>query len=523
MPAGETTETFTADSARGEDVTNVRIAVIGTGFAGLGMAVRLQQEGYDDFVVLERGGSVGGTWRDNTYPGCACDVPSHLYSLSFAPNAEWSNSFSSQPEIYEYLKGVARESGVERRVRFNCEVTDATWDDDAKVWNLTTATGPDNQGKIRAKFVVAGIGGLIDPKLPEVPGLADFPGEVFHSARWNHDYDLEGKRVAVIGTGASAIQFVPKIQPRVGKLHLFQRTPSWIAARGSHDFSPRRRQLYKRFPALRKAHRSALYWSRELLTLAFIKQPKLMAVPRQAGLRHLHSQVKDPELRRKLTPDYEFGCKRALISNDFYPAVSQPNVEVLTEGLVEVRGNFVVGADGSEREVDAIILGTGFDVTNLPGTKIFNGRGGVNMKEMWSGAPSANRTTTVAGFPNVFVLGGPNFATGHMSVVEMFEHQFVYVLDALKKVERHGLASVEVRPEALARFNADLDRKMAKTVWMKGGCDSWYIDASGRNSTLWPDWTFAHAKMTSEFDLSEHVVVREADLARGAERELAAA
>ncbi len=429
MTASSRTNTMESTLEAGEDVTDVRVAVIGTGFAGLGMAVRLQQEGYDDFVVLERGSTVGGTWRDNTYPGCACDVPSHLYSLSFAPNAEWSNSFSSQPEIYEYLKRVAHETGVEQRVRFDCEVTDASWDDDAKVWNLTTATGSD----IRAQFVVAGIGGLIDPKLPDVPGLDEFEGEVFHSARWNHDYDLEGKRVAVIGTGASAIQFVPKIQPAVRQMHLFQRTPSWIAARGSHDFSPRRKRLYKRFPALRKLHRKTLFWSRELLTLAFIKEPRLMAIPRGAGLKHLHSQVKDPELRRKLTPDYEFGCKRALISNDFYPAVSQPNVELLTEGLVEVRGNVVVGADGTEREVDAIILGTGFEVTNFPGTKIFNGRDGVNLNEMWSGAPAANRTTTVAGFPNVFILGGPNFATGHMSVVEMFEHQYVYVLDALAR------------------------------------------------------------------------------------------
>ena len=497
------TETSATPSGQDAAPIEVETAVIGTGFAGLGMAIRLKQEGHTDFVVLERGSSVGGTWRDNTYPGCACDVPSHLYSLSFAPNPDWSDSFSSQPEIWEYLKRVARESGTESHIRFDCEVTDALWDDAEKVWNLETERGP-----VRCRFLIAGIGGLIDPKLPNVPGLADFKGDVFHSARWNHDCDLEGKRVAVIGTGASAIQFVPRIQPKVAKLHLFQRTAAWVAPRASHPFSERRKRLYRRFPALRRLHRSYLFWSREVLTLGFIKRPKLMRLPQAAGERHLRSQVKDPELRRKLTPDYTFGCKRALISNDYYPAVARENVELLTEGMVEVRGNTVVGADGSEREVDAIILGTGFDVTNFPGAKILRGRDGRRLTEVWNGAPSANRCTTVAGFPNLFILGGPNYATGHMSVVEMFEHQYVYLLDALEKIRRGGIASVEVTPEAQQRFNDEVDRKMAGTVWMKGGCESWYIDASGRNSTLWPDWTFEHARMTSEFDLDEYAVER---------------
>lgn len=485
-----------------------RVVVIGTGFAGLGMAIRLQEAG-EDFVVCERASTVGGTWRDNTYPGCACDVPSHLYSLSFAPNPSWSDSFSSQPEIHEYLERVAAESGVLDRVRFDCEVTDARWSPEEQRWTLQT-----ERGELRCRVLIAGIGGLIEPKLPDVPGLEDFAGEVWHSARWNHDYDLAGKTVAVIGTGASAIQFVPQIQPRVERLHLFQRTPAWIAPRGTHRYGEWRKRLYRRFPVLQRLHRRYLYASRELLTLAFIKEPRLMRLPERVAKQHLARQVEDPELRRKLTPDYTFGCKRALISNDYFPAVAQPNVELLTEGLAEVRGRRVIGSRGTEREVDAIILGTGFEVTDFPGAAIVHGADGRSLTDVWAGAPSAHRTTTVAGFPNLFVLGGPNYATGHMSVVEMFEHQYEYVFDALRKMDELGLASLEVKAEAQERFNAEVDRKMERTVWVKGGCSSWYLDRSGRNSTLWPDWTWQHANATRELDLGEYDFVREGERRR---------
>jgi cation diffusion facilitator CzcD-associated flavoprotein CzcO len=478
------------------------VGIIGTGFAGLGMAMKLKEEGREDFVVFERASSVGGTWRDNTYPGCACDVPSHLYSLSFAPNPNWSRSFSAQPEIYEYMKATAERSGVLPHVQFDCEVEDATWSEDDKVWVLQTA-----KGEFRARVLVAGIGGLIEPRLPDVPGLADFEGEVFHSARWNHDYDIKGKRVAAIGTGASAIQFVPAIQPEVEKLHLFQRTPAWITPRGDRPVSDLRKRLYRRFPALQRLTRAGLYWSREMLVLGFIKNPKLMNVlPRRVALRHMHSQVEDPELRRKLTPNYTIGCKRILVSNDFYPAVASDNVELLTEGLAEVRGNKVIGSQGTEREVDAIILGTGFDVTDFPGARIFHGREGKALTELWDGSPSAHRCTTVNGFPNLFILGGPNFGTGHMSAVEMVENQYPYVLDGLRKIEDRGLASFDVRADVQERFVAETDRKMAGTVWMKGGCASWYVDKNGRNPTLWPDWTFVHERQLREFNLDEYEV-----------------
>ena len=388
-------------------------------------------------------------------------MPSHLYSLSFAPNPGWSRSFSAQPEIWSYLQRTAEESGVLPHFRFDCEVTDARWDDEDRVWVLQTP-----QGEFRARVLIAGIGGLIEPRTPDVPGLAGFEGEVFHSARWNHDYDLAGKRVAVIGTGASSIQFVPKIQPQVAELHLFQRTPAWIAPRGDHPISATRKRLFKRFPALQRLNRSLLFWAREMLALGFTKHPRLMRLPQRVAERHLRSQVEDPELRRKLTPDYTLGCKRALISNDFYPAVAEPNVELLTEGLAEVRGNTVIGSDGTEREVDAIILGTGFDVTGFPGAAIIHGRDGRSLTELWDGSPRAHRCTTVNGFPNFFMLGGPNFGTGHMSAVEMVENQYSYVLDALAKIDRQGIASVEVRREVQDRFVAEIDRKMKRTVWM---------------------------------------------------------
>ncbi len=507
-----TTATEPSETGTPDPVGHVnQVAVIGTGFAGLGMSIRLKERGIEDFVVFERAPGVGGTWRDNTYPGCACDVPSHLYSLSFAPNPGWSRSFSPQPEILSYLQRTAEQRGLLPHIRFNCEVTDARWSEDEKLWVLQSA-----DGEFRCRVLVAGVGGLIEPRLPDVPGLADFEGEVFHSARWNHEYDLSGKRVAVIGTGASAIQFVPQIQPKVAELHLFQRTPAWIAPRSDHPISDLRKRIYRRFPALQRATRALIYHSREILALAFVKHPKLMRYPQRVAEKHIRSQVEDPELRRKLTPDYTFGCKRALISNDFYPAVARQNVELLTEDLAEVRGKVVIGSDGTEREVDAIILGTGFDVTGFPGAGIIHGRDGRSLTELWDGSPWAHRCSTVNGYPNFFILGGPNFGTGHMSAVAMFEHQFVYVLDALAKIERRGIASVDVRRDVEERFVAEIDRKMAGTVWMTGGCDSWYVDETGRNSTLWPDWTSEHAKATERFDIGEYEIELLADVERDA-------
>lgn len=478
-----------------------RIAIIGAGFSGLGMAIRLKQQGIHDFVVLERADDVGGTWQANTYPGCGCDVPSHLYSFSFAPNPNWSRTYSLQPEIWEYMRDCSRRYGVEPHIRFRCEVEEAAWDEDAQVWRIETSQGP-----VTANVVVAGMGPLAEPKLPDIPGIETFKGRAFHSARWDHDHDITGKRVAVVGTGASAIQIVPAIQPRVAKLKVFQRTPPWIVPRRTdREITELEKRLYRAFPALTKIPRAVTYVARELLVLGLAKDPRLMKIPEAVALRHLRRQVRDPELRRKLTPDYSIGCKRILPSDDWYPALQQPNVELVDQGVKAVTETGLVAADGSEHEVDTIVFATGFHVTDMPIGQKVRGRGGVLLDDVWRGSPQAYLGATVAGFPNMFTLIGPNTGLGHSSMVYMIESQIRYVLDALRVMEERGLASVEVRKDVQDAYNAELQAKMPKTVWMSG-CASWYIDANGRNTTIWPDFTFRFRKRTARFDVEHYEV-----------------
>ena len=478
-----------------------RIAIIGAGFSGLGMAIRLKQQGIHDFVVLERADDVGGTWQANTYPGCGCDVPSHLYSFSFAPNPNWSRTYSLQPEIWEYMRDCSRRYGVEPHIRFRCEVEEAAWDEDAQVWRIETSQGP-----VTANVVVAGMGPLAEPKLPDIPGIETFKGRAFHSARWDHDHDITGKRVAVVGTGASAIQIVPAIQPRVAKLKVFQRTPPWIVPRRTdREITELEKRLYRAFPALTKIPRAVTYVARELLVLGLAKDPRLMKIPEAVALRHLRRQVRDPELRRKLTPDYSIGCKRILPSDDWYPALQQPNVELVDQGVKAVTETGLVAADGSEHEVDTIVFATGFHVTDMPIGQKVRGRGGVLLDDVWRGSPQAYLGATVAGFPNMFTLIGPNTGLGHSSMVYMIESQIRYVLDALRVMDERGLTSVEVRQDVQDAYNAELQAKMPKTVWMSG-CASWYIDANGRNTTIWPDFTFRFRKRTARFDVEHYEV-----------------
>jgi cation diffusion facilitator CzcD-associated flavoprotein CzcO len=467
----------------------VEVAIVGSGFSGLGMAIRLKQQWRDDFIVLERGDDVGGTWHFNTYPGCACDVPSHLYSFSFAPNPDWSQTYSTQPEIREYLRRCADRFGVRPRIRFGCEVSDAEWDDEAGRWRLETSQGP-----LRARILVGAMGPLFEPKLPAIPGLEGFSGRLFHSARWDHDYGLEGKRVAAIGTGASAIQFVPAIQPKVQRLSVFQRTVK--------DFE---RRLFRALPAAQRAVRGAVYGARELLVLGFVKRPRLMRLLERLARLHMREQISDPVLLEKVTPDYQFGCKRILPSNRWYPALGEANVELVTEAISEVRGSTIVSADGSEREVDAIILGTGFQATEMPAAKRLRGRDGRTLHEVWGERPQAHLGCTVAGFPNLFLLLGPNTGLGHGSMVYMIESQIAYVLDALSSMERSGAEIVELRPAVESAYNEQLDRKLAGTVW-NTGCSSWYFDAGGRNAALWPDWTWRFRRRTARFDAGSYVI-----------------
>ena len=356
-------------------MSHYRVAIVGTGFSGLGMAARLKRDGMDDFVVLERNEGVGGTWWDNTYPGCQCDVPSHLYSFSFAPNPNWTSTFSPQAEIWEYLRGCARRYGVIEHVRFGHEVLEAEWDDEGQRWRIATSQGP-----LTAQALVLGTGPLSAPSVPDLPGLDAFEGTMFHSATWDHDHELDGERVAVVGTGASAIQFVPKIQPRVSRLHVFQRTAPWIMPRPDRPLRPWERHLYRALPAAQLLMRAGIYWARESFVVGF-RHPRAMRLAERLALRHLERQVPDPELRRKLTPTYRIGCKRVLISNDYLPALTKENVEVVTDAIAEVRPRSIVTADGSERAVDTIIFGTGFHVTDMPAAERIRGRDGQTLAE----------------------------------------------------------------------------------------------------------------------------------------------
>ncbi|MEU3178042.1 NAD(P)/FAD-dependent oxidoreductase [Streptomyces albidoflavus] len=488
---------------RGE---HVKVVVIGTGFGGLGAAVRLRREGITDFVVLERSGSVGGTWRDNSYPGCACDVPSHLYSFSFAPNAEWPRTFSGQRHIRAYLEQVTDTFGLRPHIRFDHEVTMMRWDTERLIWEVETS-----QGTLTADVVVSATGPLSDPKLPDVPGIDTFPGKIFHSARWDHDYDLRGKRVAMIGTGASAIQIVPAIQPEVGKLTLFQRTPPWVMPRMDRKVTGVERWLHRKLPVTATARRGILWGIRELQVQAFTKRPGELGAVETLAKRNLARAIKDPALRAKLTPDYRIGCKRILLSNTYYPALAQPNVDLVASGLSEIRGNTLVGADGSEVEVDAIIFGTGFHVTDMPIAERVVGDQGETLAATWKDGMNSLRGATAAGFPNWMTIIGPNTGLGNSSMILMIESQLNYMADYLRQLDvLGGKAALDARDSAVTAWNAGVQERMERTVWATGGCNSWYLDANGRNTTVWPGTTTEFRNATRRVDLSEYEVLRPA-------------
>ncbi len=473
------------------------VLIVGAGFSGIAMAAKLKRAGRTNFVIVERASDVGGVWRDNTYPGAACDVPSHMYSLSFAQNPRWSRTYSHQPEIHRYLQGVARDEGLLPHIRFDTELLDAQWQGDH--WAVDTSSGP-----FRARAVVAAAGPLVEPKLPAVPGLVDFEGDVFHSARWDHDVDLTGKRVAVVGTGASAIQFIPEIADQVGHMTVFQRTAPWVLPRTERPITRVERELFKRVPAAQDAVRKGIFWLRDLGSGTPLVHPRKPSVIAALGKAHIRRQIADAALRAKVTPEYEPGCKRLLLSNAYYPALAREHVDVVATGMTEVRGNTVVGADGSEAEVDVIIFGTGFEVTRPPVARHIRNAGGTTLDAHWGGSMTAHRGTTVAGFPNLFFLLGPNTGTGHMSVVFMAETQADYVLDALGELDCRGDAALEPTVAAQDAWTEEVQRQSQGTVWLGGGCASWYLDDEGRNTTLWPDYTFRYAAALRRFDAAEH-------------------
>ena len=464
------------------------------------MAIRLRQSGIEDFVVLERAPDVGGAWHFNTYPGCRCDVPSHLYSFSFAPNPDWSNTYSPQPEIRDYLRRCVDQFGVRSHIRTGIEVLASAWNVEDQRWEIETTAGT-----FTANVLVSGMGPLTEPKLPEVPGIESFRGKTMHSAQWDHDYELRGKRVASIGTGASAIQYVPSIQQQVEKLYVFQRTAPWIMPHGAREISEREHAVFRRAPAVQRLIREGVYWAKELLVLGFVKQPRLMGALERLSSFHMRRQVPDPALQARLAPNFALGCKRILPSNDWYPALQQPNVELVSGGLQEVRPGSVVDSSGREYEVDAIIFGTGFHVADPPVAEQVRGSDGRLMREVWEGTPRAYMGTAVPDFPNLFLLLGPNTGLGHSSMVYMIETQIEHVLQAIKTMDRRQAGTIEVRRQAYDEFNREVDTRMKGTVW-ETGCTSFYLDATGRNGVLWPDWTWRFRQLATQFDEEAYVL-----------------
>jgi cation diffusion facilitator CzcD-associated flavoprotein CzcO len=469
---------------------HAQIIIAGAGFSGLATAIRLKQQGKHDFLVLERAEEMGGVWQVNTYPGCTCDVPSHLYSLSFAPNPDWTQTYSPQPEIRDYLRRTAAEFGIDPHIRTGVGVQSATWSEDEQHWALET-----NGRNYTASVFISAVGPLTEPKFPDVPGLQDFEGKLMHSARWDHDYDLVGKRVASIGTGASAIQYVPEIVDELARLYVLQRTPPWVMPHGNRAITDFERALYRLLPAAQLLVRQGVYASREILVLGMVKDPRLLGVLERVSRSHMRKSISDPVLLQKVMPDYTVGCKRIVPSNRWYPALAQPNVELVTGGLIEVRGSTVVASNGIEREVDAIILGTGYHVTDIPFASHLTGRDGALLQDVWQGSPRAYLGTSIPGFPNFFMLLGPNTGLGHSSMVYMIESQIDHVLNAISALDAAGTRVIEVRPEVHAQYNRDVDARMRGTVWEIGGCSSFYIDRTGRNATLWPDWTWRFRRL----------------------------
>ena len=484
-------------STRTRAPRKVEVLVIGAGISGIGAAIKLLENEMRDFVVLEKADGLGGTWRDNTYPGCACDVPSALYSYSFAQKPDWSRLFSGQREILDYVHAVASRHGVQPYIRYGEPVQRADWNEDLNRWIVRSA-----RAVYHARVLISCTGYLHEPQLPRLPGLKEFPGAVFHSSRWDHGQDLSGQRVAVIGTGASAIQFVPEIQPQVARLHIYQRTPQWILPKPDHSLPALQKRLL-RLPLAAPALRAMLYGGFETFGIGF-RRPALLRQVEKVGRLHLRLAVKDPVLRARLTPDYTLGCKRVLLSNNYYPALAQPNVELRATGVQSLRGRSLIGADGSEREVDTIILGTGFHVTDAPSAESVFDPQGRSLAQVWGGSPQAYRGTTIAGFPNLFLVLGPNLAIGHNSAFIVIEAQLNYAIGALREMRRRKLARVEMRREVQAAYNEKVQRDLQGTVWNTGGCSSYYLDANGRNSTGFPWSTLEMRRLLARFDLTSY-------------------
>lgn len=492
---------YMLDTSRGP-VDSVDTLVIGAGFGGIAMADRLLREkGTGDLLVLEAADEVGGTWRDNTYPGCACDVPTALYSLSRHAHPGWSHSFGRQPEIRDYLVGVADTIGMRERLVTSCEVTAARWDDGPAHWDVQTT-----RGTVTAKHLVAATGALSSPSIPQLPGLDTFEGEIFHSARWRHDVPLADRNVAVVGTGASAVQFVPEIADTAERVTVFQRTPGWVLPRLDRSISSARQRLYRRFPLLQRVVRARIYVGRELYVLAFTRAQFLLHFFEAFARFYLFLKVRDRRMRRALTPDFSIGCKRVLLTSDWLPALGRPDVTLVSGAASSVTPRGLVDAAGTEHPADVIIFGTGFQPTEPPIARVLTGSDGRTLAEHWDGSPRANHGVTVSGFPNLFLVYGPNTNLGHSSIVYMLESQAEHVARLLELARSAPRGSIEVRERVVEAYADRMDRELDDTVWNGGGCSSWYIDSRGRNSVQWPTYTFRYRDQVSHIDPTEFVL-----------------
>lgn len=473
--------------------------IIGAGFAGLGMAVTLKQRGEDDFLLLEKSDDVGGVWHDNTYPGAACDVPSHLYSFSFARHFRWSRRFAEQPEILAYLQSCARHYQLYDKICFNSTVRAAHWQEQQRCWQLQLSDG----STLRCRALITATGQLNQPLLPNLPGIDSFTGEQFHSARWRHDIDLTGKRVAVIGTGASAIQFVPRVAHQAQRLTLFQRSAAYVIDKPDRRYRPFEHRLLQQFPILMSLDRLRIYLANEMRVLGFTSFKRAMAFYRSLFRRQLRRQVADKALRDTLTPDYPMGCKRILMSNDYYPALCQSNVRVISGGVQAINNNGVIDSQGREHNVDVIIFGTGFQATEFLAPMTITGRHGQTVNNAWRDGAEAYLGITVHGFPNLFMLYGPNTNLGHNSIIYMLESQFRYITQCLTTLHQQQPV-LEVRAEVQQAFNKKIQHELQNSVWSQG-CDSWYKTASGKITNNWPGFTFRYRRATRQLNQTDYL------------------
>ncbi|ONM48562.1 flavin-containing monooxygenase [Nocardia donostiensis] len=476
------------------------ILIIGAGFGGIGMAIELRRNGFDDITILERADDLGGVWRDNTYPGAACDVPSPLYSYSFEPKPDWPQRYSGRGAIHDYLHGVAQRSGVLDAIRFGVSVTDAEFDEPTGRWTVHTADGDSRVVDV----LISAVGQLSRPVMPDIPGIDTFAGPSFHSAQWEHDVELTGTRVACIGTGASAVQFIPEIQPRVAHLTLFQRTPAWVLPKFDTDYTPIQHNLFARLPGALQAERFGWWALMEFLSLGLVEAPVIARLVQRVASRHLAKQVEDPQLRAALTPSYPVGCKRALFSNDYYPALTQSNVRVETAAITEITPVGVRSADGTLHEVDAIIYGTGFKGTEFLWPMHIHGRSGRALSQVWADGAHAYYGVSVPGFPNLFLLYGPNTNLGVGSIIYMLEAQARYIRQAVQLLADRPGHCLDVRADREAEFNSALQERLDRTPW--NFCSSWYRNAAGRITNNWPGPPSSYRRRIRTLDPSAYTL-----------------